>query len=485
MVDPTGVDEPATILLVDDHPANLVALEAALIPLGFPTVSATSGQQALRLVETHDFVIVLMDVHMPDLDGYETVRRLRQVKRAERVPVVFLTAAFGQPADAHRGYELGAVDYIVKPIDVIALRAKIRALAALYVRGQAVERERSHKLERMKNLVLGAVGHDLRTPLQTILMTTNVLARREGIDDAERTQLARIDRAARRMNRMIEHILDGTRLNLAGGITLNVERADLAEICRTVVGEVQAAYPDRALDLSVEGDARGTWDRARIERVVSNLLTNAVEHVKEGPVRASVVGAAEEVRLSVHNGGPAISSDLLPLLFDPFKRWGGREKGLGLGLYIVREIVRVHGGTVDVDRPTATERPSRSSSQGRPSPADPPKPLGRAGRSAAVLARGRKEGANGGRKHARLERLGKAGVPAAGRDLVTGERMGGDRNQARVARRRVRAQETSELVAVDAGHRDVRHHDGGPRAQSEVERFVRARHAQHLVASVA
>jgi signal transduction histidine kinase len=147
---------------------------------------------------------------------------------------------------------------------------------------------------------------------------------------------------------MIEHILDGTRLNLVGAISLTVERADLGEICRTVVAEIRAAYPHRTLELRAEGDTRGTWDRGRLERIVSNLLTNAVEHGDESGVVASVVGEADAVRLTVHNGGAPIPADLLPLLFDPFERGARGGGGLGLGLYIVREIVRVHGGAVEV-----------------------------------------------------------------------------------------------------------------------------------------
>ena len=340
--------EPATILIVDDHRANLIALEAALAPLGFPTIAATSGEEALRLAQEHDFVIVLMDIQMPGLDGYQTVERLRKIRRAQEVPVVFLTAAYDQPEQAHRGYEIGAVDYIVKPLDVVVLRAKIRALAALYVRGQAVEREKNQKLERTKDLILGAVGHDLRNPLHTIVMAARTLTAGSGLEPAQRAMAARIERAAWRMNGMVEHILDGTRVTLGGGIPLALEAADLAAICRSVVGEVQTAYPQRVVDVQVEGDARGTWDRGRMERVVSNLLTNAVEHGHVDPVRASVAGEPDRVLLAVHNGGPPIPSALLPLLFNPFRRGAEPSKGLGLGLYIVREIVRAHGGTVDV-----------------------------------------------------------------------------------------------------------------------------------------
>ena len=155
---------------------------------------------------------------------------------------------------------------------------------------------------------------------------------------------------------MIRDVLDFTRGHLGGGIPVEPTRGDLAEICSRVVDETKAVHPEREIVFVVQGDVVGTWDRARLEQVVSNLVSNAVRH-GQGKIVVEAVGEANEIVLRVQNGGPPIPSNDLPTIFEPFRR--GPEtprgsEGLGLGLYIVREIVRAHGGTVQV-RSSAAE----------------------------------------------------------------------------------------------------------------------------------
>ncbi len=164
-----------TILIVDDHPGNLLSLEAVLSPLGYPLVSASSGAEALTTALKEELAMIVMNVHMPGLDGYETMAQLRERERLRDVPVIFLTAVYGEPEHRHRGYALGAIDYISKPFDPQVLRAKVGALVPLYLRGQRAERLRSVEKDRMKDLFLGAVGHDLRNPLNTIALAAKVL----------------------------------------------------------------------------------------------------------------------------------------------------------------------------------------------------------------------------------------------------------------------------------------------------------------------
>jgi signal transduction histidine kinase len=347
MQSPAGEETP-TILMVDDHPSNLLALEAVLDPLGHPIVAARSGEEALRQLALHDFVLVLMDVHMPGLDGYQTTALLRETERARDVPVIFLTAVYDRPEHEHRGYALGAVDYISKPFDAEVLRGKIRALVALYMRGQRAERERRQEAERLKDLFLGAVGHDLRNPLNTILLASELMLRGDGCGkESHRSSATKIERASRRMSRMIEDVLDLTRVQVAGGIPLSRESTNMADVCGAVVEEVGLARPGRALRVEVQGDVRGAWDADRLMRVVLNLVGNAVEHDPHGPVDIRLSAAGDNVVLAVHNGGTPIEPTLLPCLFEPFRRGHEGGGGLGLGLHIVREIVRAHGGSVE------------------------------------------------------------------------------------------------------------------------------------------
>lgn len=346
----SAVDDPVpSILVVDDNASNLLALGAVLDPLGYRIVAARSGEEALKRIGEDDFVLIVMDVHMPGLDGYQTTSRIRQNERLKDVPVIFLTAVYNDPVHAHQGYALGAVDYITKPFDPDVLRGKVRALVLLYTRGQRFERERSQEAERIKDLFLGAVGHDLRNPLNAILLALQLMLHDGDCNNPLHGQHTRkIERAARRMRRMIEDILDLTRGQHAGGIALLRQATNLGDVCRRIVEECRLARPERALYLDVSGDVSGHWDSERLGRVVSNLVVNAVDHGQDGPVHVRVSDLGPKVAMAVHNGGAPIEPNVLPMLFEPFRRGDTDHRGLGLGLYIVREIVLAHDGSVEV-----------------------------------------------------------------------------------------------------------------------------------------
>jgi two-component system sensor histidine kinase/response regulator len=339
--------ERPAILVVDDHPPNVLALEAVLEPLGLPIVSAHSGEAALVRLGERDFALILMDVHMPGLDGYQTVERLRSRERSRETPVVFLSAVYDLEEHTHRGYALGAMDYITKPFDPVAVRAKAAAIVAPYMRGRREEQQRRVEMERLKDLFLGTLGHDLRNPLNSILLAAQ-LGKQDSTSDQSRRQLLVIERAARRMQAMVDDILDLTAEKFIGRLPLTLEDTDLASTSRQVIDELQSAHPHRSVTLDVSGDAVGHWDGARLGRVVSNLVANALRHAG-GTVHVKVVGEDACVRLTVHNEGPAIAPDLRARLFEPFRRGDTSRDGYGLGLYIVREIARAHGGDAIVD----------------------------------------------------------------------------------------------------------------------------------------
>jgi signal transduction histidine kinase len=175
--------------------------------------------------------------------------------------------------------------------------------------------------------------------------------------------VAEIDRAAQRMLEMIGTLLDFTRSRFTGDFPVSPLPTDVHEVCRGVVAELQAAEPDRTVELELSGDGRGAWDPARIAQVVSNLVSNALEHgAPDAPVRVSVGGDEEHAVVEVENHGPPIPPELMAVMFEPFCRGSAlrdasHARGLGLGLFIVSEIVRAHGGTVEVD--SSAERGTR------------------------------------------------------------------------------------------------------------------------------
>jgi len=244
-----------------------------------------------------------------------------------------------------------------------------------------VERERH---AHFRELFLAVLSHDLRNPVSTV-KTGAAFLLRGGLPDGPARITGRMAHAADRMARMIDQLLDLTRSRLGGGIPVTPRAMDLHECARRVVEELEMAYPDCPIELVTEGDARGEWDADRLAQVVSNLVGNAVEHgCVDEPVRVRVRDEGAAVALEVHNDGAPIPPELLPVLFDPFRRGavradGAARSGLGLGLYITQQIVQAHGGTLSVrstprDGTTFRVRLPRSaaSAQGRPPPADAP-----------------------------------------------------------------------------------------------------------------
>jgi signal transduction histidine kinase/CheY-like chemotaxis protein len=205
--------------------------------------------------------------------------------------------------------------------------------------------------ERFRELFIGILGHDLRNPLNAVLMATYLLL--QSATDKEKPVLVRLGNSAKRMERMIAQLLDFTRARSGGGIALLREPSDLGSVCQQVVGELLTANPDRAIEVVITGDTLGFWDTDRIAQVFSNLVANAITYGSaNAAVQVRLVATDTEVECAICNMGPAIPSDLLPHLFDPFRRArhakGSATQGLGLGLFICQQIVAAHGGSTRV-----------------------------------------------------------------------------------------------------------------------------------------
>jgi two-component system, sensor histidine kinase and response regulator len=341
---------PVKVLLVDDLAENLLALGTLLRDTGVELLEARSGRQALELLLEHEVALALVDVQMPELDGFELAELMRGSNRTRHVPIIFVTAGSSEPRRVFRGYDAGAVDFLFKPVDPHALRHKVATFSELYRQRQMLARQ-ARELEetlRLNETFVAAVSHDLRNPLNAILMGAELLA-----SDAApelRSVAERVLSSGRRMSGLLDDLNDLARARLAKGIPLERRDDDLGRIAKKVVLEQEAHCPNCRFDLSAEGDFRGHFDGARLEQVLSNLLGNAVRHRSAGsPVRVRLDGRSpHHLELSVQNEG-AIDPALLPALFDPFRsgsRERGRSSGLGLGLYIVDQIVRGHGGRV-------------------------------------------------------------------------------------------------------------------------------------------
>lgn len=356
----------ARILIVDDRPANLLAFEAMLAPLGQELVTARSADEAFNHLLHGEFALILMDVQMPGLDGLEAARMIRARPRTRYVPIIFITALSREAAYVTRGYAEGGVDYLMKPVEPDILRAKVKVFVDLYVRGERVreqaleiaeQRRKAEALERwaeVERQLVGIVGHDIRTPLAAIAMTAKLQLDSGALAPAQQTAFERVARSSDRIAKIVDVLLDFTRARIGGGIPVHRRRGDLHELCRRIIDEFHASAPDRSFEVDVEGDADGLvgeWDLDRLAQVLSNLLDNACKYGRPGsPIRLVLQDSGELVDLRIRNEGPPIPEEILPTLFDPFRRRDANDAqartSLGLGLYIAREIVRAHGGAV-------------------------------------------------------------------------------------------------------------------------------------------
>ena len=335
---PAVDDVRATILAVDDTPANLIALEALLQPLGYDLVTASSGAEALQLAAAREFAVVLLDVMMPGLDGFQTLQAMRELPLARLTPVIFLTARDVDQSVLERAYAFGAVDFIQKPLSAPVLRAKVSAFVALFQQRQEIMRQAGAL--RAKDHHLGVLAHALRTPISVIAMAA---ARLEEHDDARvRSSALRIARSVHRIQALSDDLLEWARI-AAGAVQLKHEELDLSVLCEELLGDLVALHPQVTFTRALPSSLRGTWDRARLQQAVSNLLTNAVKY-GTGWVRLTVSRNVDRVQIAVTNGCSPMTDEQIERLFAPYAQGPERRPGVGLGLHIVREIARAHGG---------------------------------------------------------------------------------------------------------------------------------------------
>jgi PAS domain S-box-containing protein len=519
MLSPAHTDESALeavphILLVDDRPSNLTALGAILDRVDYHLVYARSGQEALTQVLRADFAVILLDVAMPGMDGFETATLIKQRERSKLIPIIFVTAAVGDTEQIFRGYNVGAVDYLVKPLDPHQVRAKVGVFVQLWRQRQQIERqaaqlrevelreqmlrrqraeaalreseaayeltfyeapvgighatpegawtrtnarlreilgyehaslvgrsvlegaegadaiclsealarlrsggarvhgaeyrlrsatgnrrwvrmhlaalgdgsavtrlvavvdditdrkaielERARLLDELRDAVrarddfLSIATHELHTPitplrLQSAGLVAVLRGPKAGALDRERIieRLARIDAAAERLQRMIDRLLDVSRVTL-GRMKLDIEEVDLVELARDVCSRLgpEAERAATPISLHTDGPVVGRWDRLRIEQVVMNLVSNAIKYGEAKPITVTVSPHDRAAHLVVRDHGLGIAKESQERIFERFERIAPvrhHASGFGLGLWIARQIVEAHGGTITVD----------------------------------------------------------------------------------------------------------------------------------------
>jgi signal transduction histidine kinase len=352
---------PVYFLLVDDLEENLLSLEGLLRRDGLVLLKARSGTAALELLLQYDVGLAILDVQMPEMDGYELAERMRGTERTRRVPIIFVTAGAADRQRRFRGYETGAVDFLNKPIEPDILRSKASVFFELYQQRDQIAAQRDElkayaealtEADRRKDEFLATLAHELRNPLSPIRNGLDILRASPTAPQAEEIR-DMMDRQLSHLVRLVDDLLDVSRVS-QGKVELRKERIALSELIKTAVEAsnplIIAGRHELILDLPDEE----VWldaDLTRLSQVVSNLLNNAAKYTPEGgKIVLSAAGDGDEVAIAVSDNGIGIPADMLPRVFDLFTQVRDNldrsHGGLGIGLALVKQLVEMHGGSI-------------------------------------------------------------------------------------------------------------------------------------------
>jgi signal transduction histidine kinase len=372
----------AKLLIVDDLPENLLALEALIKREDRIVYKALSADEALSLLLQHEFAMAILDVQMPGMNGFELAELMRGTEKTKNIPIVFVSAGGRELNYAFKGYESGAVDFLYKPLDIHAVKSKVNVFVELYRQSKAMKQQveeleqsrreqealleqlQSTQLEleqavRMRDDFMSIVAHEVRTPLNGLILETQLRKMHLARDNAAAFTLdkmhAMVDRDERQIKsliRLIEDMLDVSRIR-TGKLSIRPTRFDLSALVRdwlqNFAPQIEAA--ESSVTLEADQTVVGSWDEFRIEQVISNLLTNALRYGAKSPITVKVYSESGQAWVEVRDLGIGIGEENQKRIFQQFERVTAKHAvaGLGLGLFISEQIVAAHGGSITVE----------------------------------------------------------------------------------------------------------------------------------------
>ncbi|AZL68317.1 MULTISPECIES: hybrid sensor histidine kinase/response regulator [Pseudomonas] len=372
----------AKLLIVDDLPENLLALGALIQGEDREVHQAQSAEQALSLLLDHEFALAILDVQMPGMNGFELAELMRGMEKTRNVPIVFVTAAGREMNYAFKGYESGAVDFLHKPLDTVAVKSKVSVFIDLFRQRKALDRQLQalehsraeqeqllaqlqvargelERAVRMRDDFMSIVSHEVRTPLNGLILETQLrrmhLSRGNLAAFSEDKLKAMVERDERQINsliRLVEDMLDVSRIR-TGKLSIRPKAFDLGQLVQGLVQNfsAQASALETHIELQRCQTLHGEWDEFRIEQVLANLLSNALRYGERKPVQVRLFEDGAMACVQVQDSGIGISAQNQQRIFQQFERVAAQQAsgGLGLGLYISEQIVLAHGGRIQVD----------------------------------------------------------------------------------------------------------------------------------------
>jgi two-component system sensor histidine kinase/response regulator len=341
---------PVNILIVDDDLETLLALESVLASPDLNIIKAISGRQALQVLSRENIAVIVLDIHMPGMDGFEAAEALRQREKKHHIPIIFLTGYRPAITQAMRGYLIGAVDYLFKPVEPEILKAKVSVFVDLQRKTEEIK-ERQEEVEHANRELEAfsfSVSHDLRTPLRNIEGFIDLLLQREAprADEISSRYLQAMQQSVREMSRLIDDLLESSRMSRAA---VSLSRVNLDQLVRETVVDLSQDLAGRLVEWKIDALPEVVADRAMLHRVLVNYLTNALKYTRKrerAEIHVGSIPDEKETIIFVRDNGVGFDMKSAERLFRVFQRLHKTEdfEGTGIGLASARRIIQRFGG---------------------------------------------------------------------------------------------------------------------------------------------
>jgi signal transduction histidine kinase len=347
------------ILIVDDRPENLYSLESMLSDDGrIEVIKALSGQEALKIAYQEELSLIMLDVQMPEMDGFEVAHMLKSTKRTKKVPIVFVTAISKEKKYLLQGLGEGAIDYLFKPLDVEVTKAKVNTLLTFFHQQKELERKNTElaALNEQKNYFMGMASHDLRNPLGNIITLAQFIeTESEKLSDEQKTFVHTIIDSGQFMLNLLNDLLDISRIE-SGNVNIQMNEIDLLDLVQSAIGD--SRYHAQKKNISIQFSAHENLpspcgDASQLRQVMNNLISNAIKYSMPGTTVEVLIEKQESsIIISVADQGQGIPEEELEKVFRPFHKTSVKstagEKSTGLGLTIAKRVVEAHNGEIRV-----------------------------------------------------------------------------------------------------------------------------------------
>lgn len=351
------------ILIVDDSPQNIISLQKVLEKNGFEVDTALSGEEALKKILKKSYVLIILDVQMPGMDGFEVAETISGFSKAKETAVIFLSAATANVNMITRGYSSGGLDYISKPVDMNILLLKVKTFYRIYEQSRELNRmqqalrdeiEFRKEAERKKDEFISIASHELKTPMTSIKGYIQLLERSLDKDDKKtvKIRLQKVQNQIEKLNLLIADLLDISKID-SGKLKLNKKNFSFSTLVEQIAETMQQSNPHVQILKRDFEDCQLYGDEMRIEQVIINFITNAIKYAPDSDkIYITVRNGEGEIYFSVRDFGIGMSEEHRRKVFEKFYRIeesSERFQGLGIGLYICQEIIERHNGRIGVD----------------------------------------------------------------------------------------------------------------------------------------